>query len=164
MLFEKSVQNDDLIELPDAIFGTIKKTTSRYTLLETFDGKEIMIPNEDFVTTRVTNWTYSNKKGRIELFIGVSYKSDIKKAHALILEAAQEHGSSDIDSPPVCYLTEFADSSVNFRLLFWVDDILVGRLQPKSDVLFSIWDKFHNNNIEIPFPQMDVHVKGEVKK
>jgi small-conductance mechanosensitive channel len=129
-------------------------------LFETFDGKEIMIPNEDFVTTRVINWTYSNTKGRVAINIGVSYKSDIKKARELILEAAREHERCSQDPEPTCFLREFADSSVNFLLFFWVDDIIKGRYQPQSEVMFAIWDKFAENNIEIPFPQRDVHIKN----
>ena len=160
LLFEKSIENDDLIELNDGTFGTIRHTSARYTLIETFDGKEIMIPNEDFVTNRVINWTYSNSKGRVDLKLGVSYKSDIKKAQELILEAAKEHPRCSADPEPTCYLTDFADSSVNFLLFFWVDDIIKGRYEPKSDVMFSIWDKFKANDIEIPFPQQDIHIKN----
>mgnify|MGYP006104781979 FL=1 len=160
LLFEKSVQKDDLIELNDGTFGTIRHTSARYTLIETFDGKEIMIPNEDFVINPVINWTYSNRKGRIELKLGVSYKSDIKKAKELILEAAKEHPRCSVDPEPTCVLTDFADSSVNFLLFFWVDDVIQGRYEPKSDVMFSIWDKFKANGIEIPFPQQDIYIKN----
>lgn len=160
MLFEKSVEADDLVELSDGTFGTIRKTGARYTLLETYDGKEILIPNEDFVTSRVTNWTYSNTKGRVSIPIGVSYGSDIHKAYDLILEAAKEHPLCISDPEPTCYLREFADSSVNFLLFFWVDDVIKGRYKPQSDVMFAIWDKFKENGIEIPFPQRDVHIKN----
>ncbi len=160
LLFEKSIEDDDLIELDDGTFGSIKHTSARYTLIETFDGKEIMIPNEEFVTNRVINWTYSNTKGRIQVPIGVSYQSDIEKARQLIIEAAEEHSRCSKEPKPECYLREFGDSSVNFLLLFWVDDIIKGRYLPQSEVLFSIWKKFHDNNIDIPFPQRDLHIKN----
>lgn len=160
LLFEKSIENDDLIELNDGTFGIIKHTSARYTLIETFDGKEILIPNEDFVTNRVTNWTYSNTKGRIEIAIGVSYNSDIEKAQQLMLEAAMEHPRCSKDPKPSCFLREFGDSSINFRLFFWVDDVLEGRYEPQSDVMFSIYRKFKENGIEIPFPQRDLHIKN----
>ncbi len=165
LLFEKTVVEDDLIELEDGTSGFVRHTGARYTMIETFENREIMIPNEDFITHRMTNWTYSNTLGRIDIQVGVSYKSDIKKAHKLLLEAAKEHPKSSKEVQPACFLEEYGDSAVMFTLYFWVDNIIEGRKKPKSEVLFSIWDKFEANNIEIPFPQRDVHVKniGELK-
>lgn len=160
LLFEKSIENDDLVELTDGTYGFVRHTGARYTLIETFDGKEIMIPNEDFITNRVTNWTFSNTNGRVEILLGVSYDSDIEKARELILQAAIEHPRCINDPEPACFLTEFGDSSVNFQLFFWVSDVTEGRLEPKSDVLRSIWKKFAEYNIVIPFPQRDLHVKN----
>ncbi|MGI9392644.1 MAG: mechanosensitive ion channel family protein [Parvibaculales bacterium] len=160
LLFEKSVEKNDLVELADGTYGFIRHTGARYTLIETFDGKEIMIPNEEFITHHVTNWTYSNKKGRVEIRLGVSYGSDIEKALALILEAAGEHPRCIKEPEPVCFLRDFADSSVNFLLFFWVDDVTEGRYGPQSDVMRSIWKKFGENDITIPYPQRDVHVQG----
>ena len=115
-----------------------------------------------FITNRVTNWTFSNNKGRVEIPIGVSYGSDIEKARELILESAREHPRSIDDPEPVCYLREFGDNSVNFILFFWVADVTEGRFEPQSDVMRSIWKKFHENDIEIPFPQRDVHIKEPI--
>jgi len=159
LLLEKSIETDDLIEMDGGIYGFIRQINARYTLIETFDGKEVMVPNEDFMTNRVTNWTFSSPKGRIEIPVGVSYNADIKKAQALILEAAVEHPRTIKDPKPECYLTEFGDSSVNFLLYFFVADVTEGRYQPQSEVMLSIWDKFKAHNIEIPFPQRDVHIK-----
>lgn len=159
LLLEKSVEQDDLIELTDGTFGFVRKSGARYTLIETFDGKEMMIPNEEFITTRVTNWTFSNTKGRIEVVIGVSYHSDIEKAQELILEAAREHPLCIETPAPRCYLRNFGDSSVDFILHFWVADVTAGRWEPQSEVMFSIWQKFRENNISIPFPQRDLHIK-----
>jgi len=158
LLIEKTIEDGDLIELGDGTFGFVRHNGARYTLIETFNGKEIMVPNEDFITNKVVNWTYSNKKGRVDIPIGVSYKSDIKKARELILEAASEHPRCIIEPEPECYLREYGDSSVNFLLIFWVDDVTEGRYKPQSDVMFSIWDKFKANDISIPFPQRDVHI------
>lgn len=160
LLFEKSIKNDDLIELADGTYGFVRHTGARYTLIETFDGKEIMIPNEDFITSRVTNWTFSNSKGRVEINIGVSYESDIEKAMELILQAAKEHPRCVEDPEPTCFLEEFADSSVNFKLFFWVADVTEGRFEPKSDVMRNIWKKFKQHDITIPYPQRDLHIKN----
>lgn len=160
LLFEKSIEDDDLVELEDGTAGFVRHTGARYTLIETFEGRELMVPNEDFITRRVTNWTFSNTKGRIDIDIGVSYGSDLEKVSELILEAANEHPRCSKAIAAECFLVEFGDSSVNFTLFFWVDDIIEGRKRPRSDVLFSIWRKFKENNIEIPFPQRDLHIKN----
>ncbi|MEK9727406.1 MAG: mechanosensitive ion channel domain-containing protein [Candidatus Margulisiibacteriota bacterium] len=159
LLFERSIEVDDLIEMDGGIYGLVKHINARYTLIEMFDGKEIMVPNEDFITQRVTNWTYSNAKGRIEVSIGVSYGCDIKLAQSLILEAAKAHPDCIDDPEPVVNLREFGDSSVNFLLFFFVGDVTKGRYAIQSDVMMAIWDAFQTNGIEIPFPQRDIHIK-----
>ena len=159
LLFEKTVVEGDLIELEDGTTGFVRQTGARYTLIETFENREIMVPNEDFITNRVTNWTYTNTFGRVDINIGVSYGCDIRKARTLILEAAREHPRCSKIKKAECYLVDYGDSAILFTLYFWVDNVLDGRKEPKSDVLFAIWDKFAANNIEIPFPQRDVHIK-----
>ena len=159
ILSEKSVEEGDLLELSDGIFGFVRETSTRYTLIETFDGKEVMVPNEDLITNRVVNWTYTNPNGRIQIDVGVSYESDIALARNLMLEAASEHPRCSVDPAPQCFLIAFADSSVNFTLYFWLDDITKGRREPQSQVMFAIWDKFAEHGITIPFPQRDLHVK-----
>lgn len=160
LLFEKSIENNDLIELSDGISGFVRHTSARYTLVETFDGKEVMIPNEDLITNRVTNWTYSNTKGRVEVHIGISYDSDVDKAMEIMHETAKAHPRC-VEEPEVkCFLREFADSSINLSLYFWVDDIMKGRYEPQSDVMREIWRQFKENDISIPFPQRDVYIKN----
>lgn len=160
LLFEKSIEEGDLIELGNGITGFVRRTDTRYTLIETFEGRELMVPNEDFITNQVTNWTFSNTQGRIDIEVGVSYGSDLDLVSKLILEAATEHPRCSHDPEAESYLVGFGDSAVNFALFFWVDDIIEGRKRPKSDVLFTIWRKFKENGIEIPFPQQDVHIKS----
>ncbi len=159
LLLEKSVEQDDLVELADGTYGFVKKASARYTLIETLDSKEILVPNEDLITSRVINWTFTNSKGRVEIPIGVSYDSDIEKARDIILESAKAHPRCIDDPEPKCYLRNFGDSSVDFILHFWVADVAEGRWIPQSEVMFDIWKKFHENGIEIPFPQRDLHLK-----
>lgn len=166
LLMEKSIEADDLIELSDGTNGFIRRTGARFTLLETPDGKEVMIPNEDFITSRVTNWTYSNKRGRAEICIGVSYDSNLELAQKLMLEAANEHPRTSKYPEPSCFLNKFGELAVEFLMYFWVDDVTEGRLQPRSEVMFSIWDKFHANGIKIPLQQRDFiikHIEAEKK-
>ncbi len=163
MLFEKSVEEGDLIELNDGLAGFVMETGARYTLVETFEGREVMVPNEDFITNRVTNWTFHNSRGRISIDIGVSYDSDINLAYDLMLEAATEHPRTSDQPAPECFLVNYGESSVDFSLYFWVDDIIEGRKRPRSDVLFSIWEKFKQHDVKIPFPQRDVHMIEQTK-
>ncbi|MDF2366361.1 mechanosensitive ion channel domain-containing protein [Sneathiella sp.] len=160
LLFEKSVEEGDLIELNDGIIGFVRETGARYTRIETFEGHETMVPNEDFITNRVTNWTFSNSRTRVDINIGVAYGTDLDLASKLIVEAAKEHPRC-MDTPaPESFLVDFADSSVNFTLYFWIENVTEGRIRPRSDVLFTIWRKFGENKIEIPFPQRDLHLKN----
>ena len=160
LLMEKSVEEGDLIQLNDGIYGFVRQTGARYTLIETFDGKEIMVPNEDFVTNRVTNWTYSNSRGRVEILLGVSYDSDIEKARELMLEIAKAHPRCSAEPVPQCYVRDFGQSSIDLLLYFWVDDVSLGRYEPRSDVLRTIWKRFKSEGITIPFPQRDITIKN----
>lgn len=161
LLFEKSVEIGNVVELDDGkIYGIITHFSARYTLIEAYDGKEIMIPNEDFITSKVTNLTYNNSRGRIEVFVNVSYDSDIKKARELMIQAAKECPRC-LHYPVIeSYIVSFEDSSVKLLLYFWVGNVLDGRLQPKSEVMASILEKFKENNIVIPYPQREVLIKS----
>lgn len=159
LLAEKSIEQDDLVELSDGVQGFVRHTGARYTLIETFDGKEVMIPNEDFVTQQVINWTLTTTMGRVEILVGVAYGSDLDLVKKLLLEAATEHPRCCTEPEPQCFLDEFGDSSINFSLFFWVSDVTEGRREPKSDVQMAVWRKFEAHGIVIPFPQRDVHMK-----
>lgn len=160
LLMEKSIEVEDLVELSDGTSGFIRKTGARYTLIETFDNKEILIPNEDFITNRVTNWTFSNNRARVEINIGVAYSSDLKLVQKILLTAAKQHPRCVHEPEPKVYLRNFGDSSVDFVLHFWVDDVQNGRWQPQSEVMMEIWDRFAEQGISIPFPQRDLHIKS----
>ncbi len=160
LLMEKSIEVDDLVELSDGTSGFIRKTGARYTVIETFDNKEILIPNEDFITNRVTNWTFSNNRARVEITLGVSYGSDLKLVQQILLAAARAHPRCVEEPEPKVYLRNFGDSSVDFILHFWVDDVQNGRWTPQSEVMMTIWDQFAAQGINIPFPQRDLHIKS----
>ena len=151
------------IRFADEIAGTVRYAGTKFmqAVFEDLDNNAVgVVPNEDFITSRVINWTFSNTRGRVEIPIGVSYQSDIEKAHDLILEAARENPRCIKDPEPKCFLRGYGDSSVDFLLHFWVEDVTQGRWEPQSDVLFAIWNKFKANGIEIPFPQRDIHIKS----
>ncbi|MEE2524861.1 mechanosensitive ion channel domain-containing protein [Hyphobacterium sp. HN65] len=158
LLAENAIEEGDLIELSDGTMGFVRKSSARYILLETFDGREILVPNEDMITGRVINWTLNNTRGRIQIDVGVAYGSDLHKAQEVMLEAARSHPMTIEDPAPVCVMTRFGDSSIDFMLLFWVGDVAAGRIVPQSEVMFAINDGLKAAGITIPFPQRDVHM------
>lgn len=159
LLAEKSVRLGDLIELDNGIFGLVKQTGGRFTHIRSFEGRDLMVPNEDFITKQITNWTLEDKLGRVDIKVGVAYGTDLEKAKKVILEAALKHPRCVKNPEPNCYLTDFGNSSIDFHLMFWVDDITSGRWGPKSDVMLQIWKNFKKAGITIPFPQADVWIK-----
>lgn len=159
LLMEKSIKLGDLVEVGN-VSGWVRQLNVRYTLIETFDGREVMIPNEDLASTRVSSWTHSHNMARVEVPVGVAYGSDLRLVQKLMVEAAEEHPKCVKSQETRCWLREFGDSSVNFLLVFWVSDVREGRFGPKSDVMFAIFDKFKQHGIEIPFPQRVVTMKG----
>ncbi len=157
LLFEKSVEIGDIVELDNGnIYGTIKHFGGRYILVEATDGKEIMIPNEDFITSKVTNWTYSNNRARIEITVGVAQDSDLQKVKEIMISCAEEHPRC-LKYPEIeCFVTGFGEYDTKFVLFFWISDIVQGRAGAKSDVIISIHKKFKENNIRVPIPQREV--------
>ena len=161
LMAERSVEEDDLVELADGTTGFVRRTSARYVLLETFDGKEILIPNEELITGRVINWTLNNTRGRVEIKVGVAYGTDLPLAQSLMLEAAKAHPSCIEDPAPVCVMRVFGESAIEFTLWFWVADVTKGRMAPQSEVMFDIVDRFKAHGVRIPFPQRDVHLIPE---
>ena len=164
LLMEKSIRLGDVIELSDGTWGYVRKIGGRHTLLESFDSKELMVPNEDFITSRVTNWTYTNTRARVSVQVGVAYGTDLDVAKQCIMDAACQHPQCSLYPEPAVYLREFGDSSINFLLYFWIDDVRHGRYQAQSEVMFSIWRRFKEKGIEIPFPQRDIHIRSGLPK
>jgi len=159
LLIDKSIKLGDIIQL-DEEFGTVSHMGGRYVSVTAWDGKEYLIPNEDIVTGRVINWTHSNRNILINMQIGVSYNSDFHLVKELIIKAALANDRVLKTQTPGCYLENFGDSAVNFTLYCWISDPENGMMSVKSDIYFRIWELFKENNVEIPFPQRDVHIKN----
>lgn len=157
LLFEKSIEVGDWIEIDGGnILGVVKHFGGRYTLIECFDGKEIMVPNEDFIISKVVNLTYSNNRARIEINVGVAHGSDLNLTKEILINCAKEHPRC-LSYPEVeCYITEFGEYAVKFILYFWVSDVTQGRMSAKSDVLFNVWYKLKESGITVPVPQREV--------
>ncbi|MDA0703092.1 MAG: mechanosensitive ion channel [Proteobacteria bacterium] len=159
LLMDKSVKPGDVISVGDT-YGWINSLGARYASVVTRDGMEYLIPNEDIITQQVVNWSYSNNAVRLRLPIGAAYKSDVRLAMKLCLEAAAEVPRVLERPAPVCLLIGFGDSAVDLQLRLWIDDPQNGVSNVKSAVLLLVWDKFHEHGIEIPFPQRDLHLRS----
>ncbi|MEM7243335.1 MAG: mechanosensitive ion channel domain-containing protein [Pseudomonadota bacterium] len=161
LLLEGQATVGDYVELDGGEAGKIIKMMSRATILETFDGKWILVPNEDFIVTRVVNYSDNESGNRYEAEFSVSYDTDINKVPALVEAAVSKH--PDVlqkPEPPDCELRGFGDSGVDFAVEFWVAGIDDGKNKYTSDVLFIIWNTLKDNGIEIPYPQRVVEIKG----
>ncbi len=158
ILLDRSVKPGDVISVGDT-FGWVESLGARYVSVLTRDGREFLIPNEDLITQQVINWSYSSNHVRLRVPVGISYKADVHKAIALCLEAADETKRVLQVPKPVCLLKGFGDSSVELELRFWINDPKNGVGNVRSDVMLSLWDKFHAQGVEIPFPQRDLHIK-----
>jgi len=164
LLLEGQATVGDYVELDGGESGTIVKMTARAAILETYDGRWIVVPNEDFITTRVVNYSDSGSANRYEAPFSVSYDTDINLVPAIVEEAVAKHPEVLIKPfPPDCELRGFGDSGVNFSVEFWVNGIDDGPNKFTSDVLFLIWNALKANDIQIPFPQRVVELKGEIK-
>lgn len=163
LLLEGQATVGDYVELDGGEAGTIVKMTARATILETYDGRWIVVPNEDFITTRVVNYSDQGSANRYEAPFSVSYDTDINKVPAIVEAAVAENPDVLSDPfPPDCELRGFGESGIDFAVEFWVNGIDDGRHKYTSDVLFRIWNALKDNGIEIPYPQRVVQVKGEI--
>ncbi len=166
LLLEGQATVGDYVELDGGEAGTIVKMMARATILETFDGKWIVVPNEDFITTRVVNWSDNDSGNRYEANFSVSYETDINKIPDIVEAAVAKHpGVLTKPEKPDCELRGFGDSGIDFCVEFWVEGIDDGKNKYTSDVLFLIWNALKENNIEIPFPQREIRIRdaGDLK-
>lgn len=159
LLFEESIQIGDWIEIDNGnIFGVVKHFGGRYTLIECFDGKEVLIPNEDLIINRVTNWTLNHKRVRVEILVNVSYQADIELAKKLMVESAKKNPRC-LNYPGVeCYLSQFGDYDIKLLMYVWINDITLGRANFKSEVMQEILNRFRENKIQPSLPQREVKI------
>lgn len=162
LLLEGQATVGDYVELDGGEAGTIIKTTARAMILETFDGRWIVVPNEDFITTRVVNYSDSGSANRYEAAFSVGYDTDINLVPDIIETAVATLPEVLSDPyPPDCELRGFGESGVDFALEFWVNGIDDGKHKYTSQVLFAIWNALKDNNIEIPYPHRVLHIKDD---
>ncbi len=162
LLLDKSIKPGDVIELGET-FGWITSLGARYVSVVTRDGKEYLIPNEDLITQRVVNWSFTNQLVRLEVPIGVSYDCDPKEVRRIACEAAVKPARVDNNTAPVCHLTGFGDSSLDFVLRFWIRDPQNGVVNVKGEVLLAVWDAFRENGIDIPYPHQHLVITEPIR-
>ena len=160
ILLDKSIKPGDTISLGDT-FGWIRELRARFVSVVTRDGKEYLIPNEDLITQQVVNWSFSDDLVRIDVPFGVSYDSDPHEVIRLALEPLEKIERVSKRKKPVCWMTEFGDSSINFVLRFWIRDPQNGLTNIRGTVLMALWDQFKANNINIPFPHREIIFKQD---
>ena len=137
---------------------------ARFVSVVTRDGREFLIPNEDFITTQVINWSFSDRFVRLDVEFGVSYQSNPHEVAKLAIDAASSVtrvGASG--KPPVCWMTGFGESSLQFLLRFWIDDPQQGLTNVRGQVLLAVWDSFKDHGVRIPFPHREIIMKTPVE-
>ncbi|MFK7902975.1 MAG: mechanosensitive ion channel family protein [Nitratireductor sp.] len=162
LLIERTLIVGDYIEMGDGKAGILRELNMRSATLETYDGKEIMVPNEKFITDTFINWTRDDPRQRYEVDFTVSYDSDIEKIPDIIVAAISKHPKvlSEPEKPDV-ELRGFGDSGVKFGVEFWISGIDDGENKISSDVLMIIWKTLKQNKIKIPFPQREIRMVGD---
>jgi small-conductance mechanosensitive channel len=160
ILLDKSIKPGDTISL-EGTFGWIRELRARFVSVVTRDGREYLIPNEDFITHRVINWSFSDELVRLDVNFGVSYDADPHEVSKLAIEAAMTVGRVEGSRRPVCWLTGFGDSSLDFVLRFWIRDPQQGLTNVRGKVLLALWDTFKENDVGIPYPHREIILKKE---
>ena len=160
LIFERPIQTGDVIKVGD-IIGTVKKIGIRASVVRTFDGAEIIVPNGNLISSELTNWTFSDRFRRMDIAVGVEYGSDIEKVKELLLLAGKDIDGV-LDRPAAIVLfNNFGDSSLDFVLRSWTKDF-DNWLVIESALRFEINKLFEENNIVIPFPQTDLNFKNDL--
>ncbi|WP_029587735.1 mechanosensitive ion channel family protein [Bradyrhizobium sp. URHD0069] len=158
LLADKSVKPGDLVTIGDSS-GRISAMNTRYISVAAGDGREFLIPNEDLVTQKVVNWTYTDKNTLVKVNFGTNYDADPRLVCKLAIDVAAAAKRAIKGKPPNCILTEFAEAGMKFALTFWIADP-DGMDNVKSEVMLSLWDTFKREGIRVPYPVREIYVRG----
>jgi len=148
---DKSIKPGDIISVGDQ-FGRVTNMGARYTSVDTLDGREILVPNEDFVTQRVVNWSYSNDLARLEVKFGTTYAGDPRKTHDAAVRAALGVPRVLKQPAPACHLTAFGTIAIEYVLWFWIEDPSADGTSVRSAVMLALMDTLAREGIDIPKP------------
>ena len=155
LIYERPIQSGDTIEVEN-LMGRVKKIGIRASNVVTYDGAEVVVPNSNLISNQLINWTLSDNKRRVEIKVGVAYGADPNVVLKLLKKVALDNDEVLKDPEPRVLFDEFGDSSLNFRLLYWVP--FESGIGTKSDISIGIYNILAENDIQIPFPQVDVHM------
>jgi len=158
LLVDKSVKPGDLVTIGDSS-GRISAMKTRYISVAAGDGREFLIPNEDLVTQKVVNWTYTDKNTLVKVAFGANYDADPRLVCRLAAEIAASSPRATKGKTPNCILTEFAEAGMKFSLTFWIADP-DGMDNVKSEVMLALWDAFKREGIRVPYPVREIRVRG----
>ncbi|MBN2707141.1 MAG: mechanosensitive ion channel [Deltaproteobacteria bacterium] len=158
LLFDKSIKLGDTLQIDD-FFGTVTSMNARFVSVMGRDGREHLIPNEKLIVDNVVNLTYSSRHFRLDIPVGIAYKSDVPQAMRLMEEAALTVPRVLARPAPEACLIAFGSSSIDLEIRAWIIDPEQGLVNVKSDILVAIWESFHRHGIEIPFSQQDIYIK-----
>src|ERR1700730_18121050 len=158
LLADKSVKPGDLVTIGDSS-GRISAMKTRYISVAAGDGREFLIPNEDLVTQKVVNWTYTDKNTLVKVTFGTNYDADPRLVCKLAVGIAAAASRAIKSKPPSCLLIEFAEAGMKFSLTFWIADP-DGMDNVKSEVMMSLWDAFKREGIQVPYPVRELRIRG----
>jgi small-conductance mechanosensitive channel len=160
LLFDRSIRPGDVISVGDR-FGWVQSLHARYVVVKDRDGVETLIPNENLITSEVTNWSYTDRAVRTKIPVQISYENDPEVAMNLLIEATIDKPRILKKPEPAARLLGFGDNGIDLELRIWINDPEEGVASVISDVNLSIWKSFKEHNISIPFPQRDVRIVSE---
>jgi small-conductance mechanosensitive channel len=158
LLADKSVKPGDLITIGDST-GRINEMKTRYISVAAGDGREFLIPNEDMVTQKVVNWTYTDKNTLVKVNFATNYEADPRLVYKLALDIAAAAPRAIKSKSPNCILVEFAEAGMKFSLTFWISDP-EGLDNVKSEAMLALWDAFQREGIHVPYPVREIRVRG----
>jgi small-conductance mechanosensitive channel len=158
LLADKSVKPGDLVTIGDSS-GRISAMNTRYISVAAGDGREFLIPNEDLITQKVVNWTYTDKNTLVKVNFSTNYDADPRLVCKLAIEAAEASPRATKGKAPNCILTDFAEAGMKFTLTFWISDP-DGMDKVKSDVMLTLWDAFKHDDIRVPYPVREIRIRG----
>jgi len=163
ILAERPITIGDRVEVA-GIIGRVQQIRARSTVILTSDNIAMIVPNSKFIDSPVTNWHYSDPRVRFRLPVGVAYGSDVNKVREELIAAAREHSATLSDPEPTAYLEKFGDSTIDFELVAWTQEMSYKPRRFRSDLNFLIYKHLTAAGIEIPNPQRDVHIRDGVIK
>lgn len=159
ILAERPIAIGDRIEI-GTVAGQVREISLRSTTVVTNDNIAIIVPNADFITHSVTNWSYEDPRVRFRIPFGVAYGTDLQNLRRLMLEVAEEHPKALKEPKPELFFVGFGDSALNFELAIWSGEMTISPRRFRSELNYAIERKLRENKIEIPFPQREVTLKS----